>query len=59
MGGFDYVTRASQPVYIVRSKVDVRMDGAGVENIATAASASEAVSDSSETGSQTPGAVFC
>ena len=53
------MTRASQPVYIVRSKVDVRTEGAGVENIATAVSASEAVSDSSETGSQTPGAVFC
>ena len=53
------MTRASQPVYIVRSKVDVRMEGAGVENITTLAAASEAVSDSSETGSQTPGAVCC
>ena len=23
LGGFDYVTRASEPVYLVRSKVDV------------------------------------
>eukprot|EP00092_Neocalanus_flemingeri_P106518 GFUD01136677.1.p1 GENE.GFUD01136677.1~~GFUD01136677.1.p1 ORF type:complete len:157 (+),score=45.34 GFUD01136677.1:31-471(+) len=29
VGGFDYVTRSSLPVYIVRSKVDHRVPGAG------------------------------
>ena len=31
LGGFDYVTRASEPVYLVRSKVDIRGPGARVE----------------------------
>jgi len=29
IGGFDYVTRSSLPVYIVRSKVDLRVPGTG------------------------------
>ena len=31
LGGFDYVTRATEPVYLVRSKVDIRGPGARVE----------------------------
>ena len=31
LGGFDYVTRASEPVYLVRSKVDIQGRGARVE----------------------------
>ena len=31
LGGFDYVTRATEPVYLVRSKVDIRGSGARVE----------------------------
>ena len=27
LGGFDYVTRAEQPVYIVKSKVDLKLSG--------------------------------
>ena len=31
LGGFDYVTRATEPVYLVRSKVDIRGQGSRVE----------------------------
>lgn len=31
LGGFDYVTRATEPVYLVRSKVDISGRGARVE----------------------------
>ena len=31
LGGFDYVTRATEPVYLVRSKVDISGRGSRVE----------------------------
>jgi len=59
LGGFDYVTRASQSVYIVKSKVDIKMigGGAGVEIIVprpriSSDSASDNQTDCSDSGSQ-------
>jgi len=31
LGGFDYVSRAGEPVYLVKSKVDIKQSGSGLE----------------------------
>ena len=56
LGGFDYVTRASHPVYIVRSKVDLKLTGSSslTETRIVEPRPAEA-GDSSEAGSESPG----
>ena len=56
LGGFDYVTRASLPVYIVRSKVDLKLSGSNTQHDRRIVQPREADGgDSSETGSQSAG----
>ena len=56
LGGFDYVTRASLPVYIVRSKVDLKLTGSNTQHDRRIVQPREADGgDSSETGSQSAG----
>jgi len=57
LGGFDYVTRASEPVYIVKSKVDIKTgSGSGVQIVLPGSRVlpdDSGIMDSSESGSQT------
>merc|ERR550525_603808 len=56
LGGFDYVTRACLPVYIVRSKVDLKLSGSNTQHDRRIVQPREADGgDSSETGSQSAG----
>ena len=47
LGGFDYVSRASKPVYIVKSKVDMKQAGSSLEMLR-----SESSSGGSQQGQQ-------
>ena len=58
LGGFDYVTRASHPVYIVRSKVDLKLTGTSSltgTRIVVVEPRPVETRDSSEAGSESPG----
>ena len=63
LGGFDYVTRASEPVYIVKSKVDIKTgSGSGVQIVLPGSRVlpdDSGIMDSSESGSQTQGQALC
>ena len=54
LGGFDYVSGASEPVYIVKSKVDVKHAGSSLEMLRSEGSSSMVTpeSASSSGGSQ-------
>ena len=55
LGGFDYVTRASHPVYIVRSKVDLKLTGSSSLTERIVEPRPVETGDSSEAGSESPG----